>query len=278
MRRDFVVQHPTFGRMAKVSAKGCEKSVYYWWWYALTLNSDYTALCERISNGDTVTNDERSIYDDFGDVRYDKDGFRFVSTHNEFKRWWQSDSGRRYDNGEVITRGVYLFAESTKEHDDKVRVLGAGDERASVVDDDDLLIIAIPRNATKEYANKCVTGILKRNYKNTATGKAVKSVKRSTALYSPSTHPNIVNISESLRCYELKQNTEHNGKKLSNLDIFKLAKLKYTARQGEAKTYNEARFRTKAEVNKSKQDNVTRKLKFAKKLVEDAGAGMFCTK
>lgn len=278
MRRDFVVQHPTFGRLSKASAKGCEKSVYYWWWYALTLNSDYTELCERIANGGKVTDDEQSIYDDFGDVRYDKNSFSFVSVYNEFRKWWQSDSGRQYDNGKVITRGVYLFAESIKESDDKVRVLDVGTERATVVDDDNLLVIAIPRNATKEYANKCVSGILKRNYKNTAKGKAVKSVRNSSALYTPTTHPNIVNIGESIQCYEMKRTAEMLGDNLSNLEIAKRLKIKYTPRRSHISPTTGKSTLTKAEQNKARQNAITRKLAYAKQLITDAGIGKFCSK
>ena len=278
MRRDFIVQHPTFGRLSKASVKGCEQSVYYWWWYALTLNRDYKSICERIANGVVVTEAARQIYDDFGDVRYDKNDSFFVSTHNEFRKWWQGDSGRKYKNGALITRGVYLFAEGIREDDDKVRLLDVGGERAEVVDDEGVLVIAIPRTATKDYVTQCVTGIVKRNYKNTAKGKAVKSVTKSTALYSPFTHPNLVNIRESIQCFEMKQAAEMLGESLSNLEIAKRLKIKYTPRRSHISPTTGKSTLTKAEQNKAKQNAITRKLAYAKQLIADAGIGKFCSK
>lgn len=87
--RDFLAQHPLFGRAAKpLPLRYQERSVYYWWWQHLRRNEDYLACCERGGSGSLST-----LYADFGDVR-----------ESDFRKWWTTDD-----------HGAHLFAEKPRE-------------------------------------------------------------------------------------------------------------------------------------------------------------------
>jgi len=275
MRRDFLFQHPVFGRRAKVDAYGCEQSVYYWWWYALTLNDKYGAFCERMAAGGVATSDEQDlmrVYADFGDVRYDRS---FVSSHSAFKRWWTAGTGERYDNGREIRRGEYLFAEAIRADEAKVRVLNTAQERSEVLNDSRVLVLSIPLTASRKYVDKCLDGILGRNIKATARSKRARNVKTSSAKYTLNTYPVLANIRECIRCYELRLDAEQRGVKVTNLDIAKRLRIKYTPKASHIDASGRHMV-SKADVTKARQNAVTRKLSDAKRLIANTINGQFC--
>lgn len=87
--REFLAQHPLFGRASKpLPLRYQERSVYYWWWQYLRRNHDYLACCERGGQGNLS-----SLYADFGDVR-----------EEDFRKWWTTRD-----------HGADLFAEQPRE-------------------------------------------------------------------------------------------------------------------------------------------------------------------
>lgn len=268
MRRTFNFQHPTFGRKAVVDNYGCERSVYYWWWFALTLSDEYCEFCERMAAGLDAGDEEneqsmKAVYTDFGDVRYDSS---FVSSYSAFKKWWTAKTGDKHSDGTDITRGAKLFAEAVGEEDKKVRLLAVGDERAAVVNDIETIVLAIPENAKRQYVDKAVATLIDKSFVRQAKGKKAKAVAASTAKYQLVTYPVLESIKQSLTAYSLFKAAQADGVKLSNLELAKQAKIFYKQKVD---------YISKADAQRGRQNLVTRKLREARQIVANVAVGKF---
>ena len=133
-----------------------EASPYFWWWYALTLNEEYRRLCERMEGvgeieikGKGVRARKLQVYKDFGDVRYTGD--KYVAFYN----WWRN----RVNTNE--TRGEYLFAEPAIKG--KVEVLEDEEAAVEAVRDSERVVISIPLNRQRQYVDRMIDRILKKN-------------------------------------------------------------------------------------------------------------------
>lgn len=253
MRRFFISQHPTFGRKKEVSIKGVEKSPYYWWWFALTLNEDYVALCEQADGANRFETDNKlsAVYADFGDVRYEGD------KHAAFKRWWQVKAND-------VERGVHLFAEDFQ----KLKVGLIEDEQGALeaMQNEELLVIQVPKAMKRTYIDNALNRILKTNLTG-EKGRVVRNPNRSNALYHLSKPISVEKYKIAFDMYEAKIAAAKNGEKISNKALAKVGKLEAPVVEG---SENDLSY-----INRVLSTKVSRYMADAKAAIENVTNGMF---
>lgn len=258
MLRFFHSPYPTFGRQKQPSQKTIEASPYFWWWYALTLNTDYRELCEQTA-ANTVLNrtDARmlSVYEDFGDVRYEGD--RYVA----FKQWWTE----RVNTNEQ--RGVYLFAEPP--HTASVSVIQHVDEAAAALSSEDTVLIAVNVTRQRKHIDTRIERILRKHMGELKRGRQVRNPKLSAARYRLSKAVQAQTLKKTFTVYDIRKAAAAEGRKVSNWEVAKLAKLDYRQREKlEAALEGADERRVVSAI-------VARHMKHAKTMIANASIGKF---
>lgn len=262
MLRFFISPHPTFGNYAQPHKWKVEASPYFWWWYALTQNAEYKLLTQDIVAGavdvDTLTEQQQkmlTVYEDFGDVGFE--GCRYAA----FARWWRN----RVNTNE--TRGERLFAEPLLQR--SVRLLQHVDDAAAVLNSDDMLVLAVPRDMQRQHIDKAIDRIL-RKHVVTHKGRAIRNPKLSQARYSMSKPVLAQSMKKAFDVYDLRTAAAEEGVKLPNEKVAKAAKIAYTQKSVD----NEAEF-TPAERKRVVSAIVARHYKDAKTMIENSAVGVF---
>ena len=241
-------QHPTFGSYQNPVPFKVESSPYYWWWYALTLNEDYKKACDNGGTGFEQT------YAEFGDVRYEGE------RHYAFCSWWRE----RVNTLEA--RGAYLFAEPVL-RGKSVSVIDDEDVAVEVIADANRLLVSIPLDAQRKHIEWRLDKILKKHLKP-ETGRLVRSVKKSKALYSM--HKPVVPaaLKKCFDLYDAKQLALENGKAVSNIDLAKRVGIKVKEREKD-EIYTVANYR------RTVSATVSRYIKQAENMIENSARGQF---
>jgi hypothetical protein len=223
MRRYFISGHPKFGSYKQPDEDALQECVYFWWWYALTLNKDYQALCE--TGGDVSTLGHlseldrlkiTSIYADFGDVTYE--GNRALA----FCNWWRA----KVATGEE--RGAFLFAEPTFESS-TMQINTATDAQAALAREDTILV-AIPLYSQRGHIDNAIERILRRSV-SFAKGRSVRDPRQSKARYHlfRSARRNAIKLAFEL--YDEREKTVAAGGKRSNMTLSSAVGLIYHQRE-----------------------------------------------
>ena len=253
MRRFFISKHPTFGRGKQITVKGVEASPYYWWWLALTLNNDYVAFCNRADGENRFKTNSKlaAVYADFGDVRYEGDKYA------AFKRWWQF----KVDGDE---RGVHLFAEPHQ----NLKVGLIDDEQAAVdaIQNDELLVIRVPKAMKRTYIDNALNRILKVNLVG-EKGRVVRNPNRSDARYHLSKPITVTKYKIAFDMFEAKTAAEKQGEKISNKLLAKIGKLEVPVTERERSN--------PAHISRVLSTKVSRYIADAKAAIENVTEGMF---
>lgn len=264
MLRFFISPHPTFGSYAQPHKWKVEASPYFWWWYALTQNAEYTQLSQDIVLGTVeqhmLTEQQQKmlmVYEDFGDVGFE--GCRYAA----FARWWRN----RVNTNE--TRGERLFAEPLLQH--SVRVLQHVDDAAAVLSSDDVLVLAVPRDMQRQHIDKAIDRIL-RKHVVTIKGRTLRNPKLSQARYSMSKPVLAQSMKKAFDVYDLRTAAVEEDIKLSNEKVAKAAKLEYKEKvKHDHDIYDEKqRSRVVSAI-------VARHYKDAKTMIANAALGCFPT-
>lgn len=262
MLRFFISPHPTFGSYAQPHKWKVEASPYFWWWYALTQNAEYRQLSQDIASGTVqqhmLTEQQQkmlTVYEDFGDVQFE--GCRYAA----FARWWRN----RVNTNE--TRGERLFAEPPLPH--AVRLLQHMDDAAAVLNSEDVLLLAVPRDMQRQHIDKAIDRIL-RKHVVTQKGRASRNPKLSKARYSLSKPVLAQSMKKAFDVYDLRTAAAAEGVKLSNEKVAKAAKLAYQQKN----THKEAVLDA-AERRRVVSAIVARHYKDAKTMIANAAIGCF---
>ncbi len=258
MLRFFHSPYPTFGRQKQPSQKTIEASPYYWWWYALTLNTDYAELCEQKAANSVLNRTDarmQKVYEDFGDVRYEGD--RYVA----FKQWWTE----RVDTNEQ--RGVYLFAEPP--HTASVSVIQHVDEAAAALSSEDTVLIAVNVTRQRKHIDSRIERILKKHMGELKRGRQVRNPKLSAARYRLSKAVQAQTLKKTFTVYDIRTAAAAEGRRVSNWEVAKLAKLDYRQRDKGLDVYDETA------VKRVVSAIVARHMKDAKSMIENTAAGTF---
>ena len=253
MRRFFISQHPTFGRGKQVTVKGVEASPYYWWWLALTLNDDYVAFCNQADAENRFETNSRlaCLYADFGDVRYEGDKYA------AFKRWWKV----KVDENE---RGVYLFAEQFQQY--KVRLIEDEQTALDAMQNEELLVIQVPKAMKRTYIDNALNRILKANLTG-EKGRMVRNPNRSNALYHLSKPIKVAKYKIAFDMLEAKIDADQNGEKISNKSLAKIGNLEVPVVEGSEDDF--------AYINRVLSTKVSRYMADAKSAIKNAANGIF---
>ena len=256
MRRFFITKHPTFGSYANPIASKIEKSPYFYWWLALTLNTDYIALCERFSVQQTNQTDKQihQVYKDFGDVRYEGD--KYVA----FTKWWRS----KVSDGE--TRGEYLFAEAPTPN--KVVLIEDRDVAIQAVEDESSLLIRIPKSLTRKQIDVAIERIFAKEM-TFERGRQTRNPTRSNARYKLSKPISVETYKMAFDIYEMLLNKERSNVKLSNYVIAKRVGLAVTRKEDTLK----GQEMTVADERRTISVAVTRKKKTAIDAIRNVAEG-----
>ena len=258
MLRFFHSPYPTFGRQKQPSQKTIEASPYFWWWYALTLNTDYRELCEQTAANTVLnTTDARmlSVYEDFGDVRYEGD--RYVA----FKRWWTA----RVNTNEQ--RGVYLFAEPP--HTASVSVIQHVDEAAAALSSEDTVLIAVNVTRQRKHIDNRIERILRKYMGELKRGRQVRNPKLSAARYRLSKAVQAQTLKKTFAVYDIRSAAAAEGRRVSNWDVAQQAKLDYRQRDKGLDVYDDAA------VKRVVSAIVARHMKDANSMINKAAVGVF---
>ena len=218
MRAFFVSPTPSF-RVNQTPVKDAiEKSPYFWWWYALTLNAEYSALCEQKDVGRAKrpkTDAEKAmhqLYKDWGDVRYQGDRYR------AFAKWFSRPVGKGH------TVGTWLFGEPPLSM--SVRLVKSGADAEALLANGGAFLVAIPRRMRRDYLDRRLNAIFKKDLV-VVKGRAVRDPRTSRALYHLTKAAVPATLKKAFDLYDAKQKALTSGEKLSNTDLFKNAGLKY---------------------------------------------------
>lgn len=258
MLRFFHAPYPTFGRQKQPSQRTIEASPYFWWWYALSLNTDYRELCEqKAANSVLNRTDARmlSVYEDFGDVRYEGD--RYVA----FKQWWTE----RVNTNEQ--RGVYLFAEPP--HTASVSVIQHVDDAAAALSSEDTVLIAVNVTRQRKHIDSRIDRILRKHMGELKRGRQVRNPKLSAARYRLSKAVQAQTLKKTFAVYDIRSAAAAEGRRVSNWDVAQLAKLDYRQRDKGLDIYDETA------VKRVVSAIVARHVKDARTMIENAAVGVF---
>ncbi|SDU21749.1 hypothetical protein SAMN05216296_2461 [Pseudomonas pohangensis] len=263
MSRFFISPHPTFGSYAKPKEYLVEQSPYFWWWYALTLNEQYSRLCEQkteqILLAESQTESEQKmlkVYEDFGDVRYE--GSPYVA----FAQWWS----RKVASGEK--RGEYLFAEPAIQGM-SVRVVKAKEAAEALVGSAETLLVSIPLSLQRQHIDKALNKILKKHLVSKAMGREVRNPKHSQSLYSLSKPAVPAVLKKTFELMDAKHAAELRGVPLGNVELAEVVRLAYSERAKSDEISTEANRRRNISIT------VSRYISNAKSMIENAGYGLF---
>ncbi|UWR04221.1 hypothetical protein K3740_05890 [Ruegeria conchae] len=249
MRRYFISPHPTFGRTEIPAAFKVESSPYYWWWHALTLNEGYIAACENSGLGFDL------VYKDFGDVRYQG------NRHAAFKVWWNERVNTLED------RGAYLFAEPVLPGK-SVSIVTDVDVAEGAISDPQRLLVNIPLDAQRKHIEWRLNNILKKHLKP-ESGRVVKSVRKSKARYSLEKPVVPDALKKTFDLYDAKRAAIAQGEKISNFELAKRARIKVKEREKEGEINTVENYR------RTVSATVSRYIKQAERMIENAGQGVF---
>lgn len=219
MLRFFHSPYPTFGSYKNPTHWKIEASPYFWWWYALSLNKRYSELCSEYESSQSVNcADEQmlQVYADFGDVRYE--GCRYAA----FTDWWRN----RVNTNE--TRGVYLFAEPL--HTASVSVVQCVDAAAAALNSEDTVLIAVNITRQRQHIDKRINQILHKHMGKLKRGRQVRNPKLSAARYRLSKAVQAQSLKKTFAVYDIRTAAAAEGRKVSNSQVAKLAKLDYQQR------------------------------------------------
>jgi hypothetical protein len=266
MLRYFIQQHPTFGSYKNPIQHKVEASLYFWWWLALTMNDEYSELCDKLKKGSVKAANERErqmlvVYGDFGDVRYE--GGR----HAAFASWWNDKVGV-YKNGRKIRRGEYLFAEP---QDSSVHYVRDAQYAKEVVDDDGYLLIAIPKVNDKAVVEQTLKLILDKHFEQ-RQGRDARNPKFSKAKYPPSSAKVPDALKKIFTLYEVKLRLLAEGKEVVAADLPEVAKIEMGERG-----YRDSPEQKLDAYDKRVSDAATvrRSLREANKMISNAAIGVF---
>ena len=258
MRRYFHAEWPTFGSYTNPTHWKIEASPYYWWWYALTLNTDYAELCEqKAANSVLNRTDARmlKVYEDFGDVRYEGD--RYLA----FTQWWTEQVN------EDEQRGAYLFAEPLETA--AVSVVHNEKEAAAALSSEDTLVLTVNLRSQRKYIDGWVDRLLQRHMGELKRGRQVRNPKLSKARYRLSKAVQAQTLKKTFTVYDIRRAAEAEGRKISNWEMAKLAKLDYRQRDKGLDVYDDAAMKRVVSAI------VARHVKNAKLTIAKAGIGDF---
>lgn len=260
MRAFFVSPSPRFKSYKQPDKAGIEESPYFWWWYALTLNSDYSRLCQQMKSGSAKAPQNAAeqkmldVYNDWGDVRYQGD--HYIA----FTKWFT----RAIGNGQTV--GSRLFAERPLQVPLGLVQSGAAAEAALA--NGSAFLIAIPKNVRREYVDKRLDAILKK-YLGAVKGRAVRDPSTSSALY----HLTKAAVPKALKAafdlYDAKLAAEAAGEKAANNFLFKRVGLPFKQRTKDEVPYSLAEKRRVISML------VSRHIANAKTMIKNAGLGQF---
>ena len=254
MLRYFISAYPKFGRSKKVNAETVISSPYFWWWYALTENIYYTD--KTFLNGVRDTDEMmRAVYADFGDVSYV--GCRYTA----FKKWWNEQVSDKE------TRCQYLFAEPKVYW--QVRTVGDSQLAERLLEQTDQLLVSIPVYMQRTDIEKALDKILKANLKG-EKGRARRDPTQSEARYHLSRPVQIRALQDIFNVYAEWKKMKNSGRTPNNVQIARSVGLAY-AEQEKADEVS----KNSAEVNRAISNKVSRHLKFAREMIDNAGIGIF---
>lgn len=275
MLRYFIAQHPTFGSYKNPIPSKVEASPFYFWWLALTLNEDYSELCERLSNGQiTASTDHEqtmlNVYKDFGDVRYSG------NRHKAFADWWTAEVGR-YKNGAKIRRGEYLFAEP---QDSNVHYVKDEEHAKGILSDDSFLLLALPKVNDKSVIEQTLKRIVDKHY-SSLQGRDARNPKFSKARYRFSKEVTALKLVKAFNLYYQKQKSMNEGRKIENADLAELADIVMSSRGTKAyidqnqNLVDDKQSLDAWEKRRSDSNAVGRYLSDARKMISNAAIGIF---
>ena len=254
MLRYFISAYPKFGRSKKVNAETVISSPYFWWWYALTENIYYTDKLFQNGAGD-VDEMMRAVYADFGDVSYV--GCRYTA----FKKWWNEQVSDKE------TRCQYLFAEP------KVywQVCTVGDSQLAnrLLGQADQLLVSIPVYMQRTDIENALDKILKANLKGDK-GRARRDPTQSEARYHLSRTVQIRALQDIFNVYAESKTINESGGTPNNLQIARRVGLTYKEKEKADEV-----SKNSAEINRAISNKVSRHLKLARKMIDNAGMGNF---
>lgn len=171
--REFLAQHPLFGRASKpLPLRYQERSVYYWWWQHLRRNHDYLACCENGGHGPLS-----ALFADFGDVRED-----------DFRKWWTTDD-----------HGAELFAEKPREI--RQRRLMSKDEWDDSWSLDEAAVFVFPLGVGRRKLQSLFAKQLAKIHTGKRGRVSMRSVN-STARYPLSRNFNVNSLKTGLAVYD----------------------------------------------------------------------------
>jgi hypothetical protein len=264
MLRHFRSPHPTFGSYKAPIPQLVEASPYFWWWYALTLNSAYIAYCKQKAEQKPKTSllnrKEKllsSVYDNFGDVRYED--CRYVA----FCKWW------RYKVSKDESRGEYLFAETPLSSG--VRISEVKDMALAqvAIESDDLLLVVIPKNRQRQHIDKALDKILKSHLK-VRRGRTTRSnPANSNARYSLSKPVLASALKKAFDLYDARQAAASSERRVTNVELARKVGLKLNERKNKD---SESNYASRSRIMSIQ---VSRYLATAEKLIEQTANGKF---
>ena len=233
--RNFVGKHPLFRKSHSENGVRWQDNIYYLWWEYLRRHEGYKACCDRGGSGPYAR-----LYADFGDVH-----------SQDFKTWWRAN-------------GVHLFAEPPA----PVGVWALSDEE--VLDlvqagrDENTLIVAIPLDFKRRSITAGINKILKESQ---TRQRGEKRIKTSKARYPLAQAFDVMALKTTLECYDLKQANP-------SMPLWQIAQ-----EVGVSTRLTAEELRTNDAAAKDKKLSMTagvsRKLKQAKRLIENVGRGKF---
>jgi len=189
----------------------------------------------------------RTIYDDFGDVRYTGDKYL------AFTNWWRCKINANE------TRGEYLFAEPLTSN--KVRLIEDSDVRNQSAFDEDNLLISIPKSLTRKQIDKGIEKILKKEI-TFERGRQTINPSRAKARYALTKPVKVKSLKVAFDLYEVSQ------KYGETIDNFKLAKLVGVK-------VNSAAGTTHSSTRRKISTAVSRKKKLANDAIQNVVHGWF---
>ena len=221
--RDYTRQLEKFGESA---TNKVEESHYFWLWYALTQNSDYSCRCEspeKAKQDDDLLNKGSSlevlhrVYEDFGDVRYKGD------KHEAFMKWWcepvilrNTDPIPNRPIKKVMPRGEYLFSEPLL--DGWILQVENLEQAEQSLNLDSHALISIPLTTSKKHTEKRIRELLER-FHPAYIDQERKDPRNSKALYPPSRNLQIKKLQGMFKVYDFKEKLDNEGSALSNAEI-----------------------------------------------------------
>jgi len=238
--RSFAARHPLF--RAKYSDTGIwwENSAYYLWWEYLRRHEGYKKAISTKRKGQYL-----NLFNDFGDIHT-----------SDFKTWWTT--------GE---RGAVLFSEPPA----PTRVISLTDEQALELiqsgRDERTLLVAIPLDYRRRTITKSLSKILSDNH---SRKRGEKRVKFSRAKYPLHHAPDVSALKSTLACYDLKLQNP-------SMPLWQIAQIAGVSR-GLTQAELEGSGGHVADKKASMTAGVSRKLKYAAKLIEGVGKGIFPAK